>query len=206
MARTTSPRRTTEDLRASALDEARALLIEGGPEQVKARVLAVRMGVSVGTVYNLFGHLDELLFHVGGQVYDELLEIISAAREQARRENLSTTDQLLALGRAYLNFVVDRQDLWSAVLAFNRRGKSQVPVWYLEKQRALFEVLESVIVEAKGHVDSPKHRTLTKALWAAVHGIITISVGPTGLSGTQDEVWAQIDLIVRAVARDLGDA
>ena len=190
-------------MRETALSEARALLELGGPEQVKARELAVRLGVSVGTIYNLFGDLDELLFHVNGQVYDELKAHVLETLAEARAHAPGAKEEMLALSRGYLQFVAANQDLWAGCLAFNRRRKVSVPEWYREKERGLFRLIDETLATLPGATDLETRKMATRSLWAAVHGIVTVSVGRDGLLATENDVWEQISLVVTAVANQL---
>lgn len=193
---------STDELRQRAIAEARLLLEEGGPEQVQARMLAVRLGVSVGTIYNLFGQLDEVLFLVNGEVYDELLEVIEIALESAAAD-MSPTDRVLTLCRAYLNFVSSHQALWSGVLGFNRRHKNMVPNWYREKERSLLTKAAQVLDDVPGPATQEQRDLAARATWAAIHGILTISVGRQGLIATEEDIGEQISLVARSIVRSL---
>ncbi|RFB06072.1 TetR/AcrR family transcriptional regulator [Parvularcula marina] len=197
-----SQKPTTDELRQRTKEEARQLLAEGGPEQVKARVLAVRLGISVGSIYNLFGQLDELLFLVNADVYDELLAVIEEAIAKTG-DKAEPIDRVLALCRAYLRFVTANQGLWSGVLAFNRRNKPSVPKWYREKERSLLGTAAAVLTDVPGPASPAEKELAARATWAAIHGIVTISVGPQGLLATEKDIAAQIELVARAIVRAL---
>jgi AcrR family transcriptional regulator len=189
-----------EELRLSALAEARALMIEGGPDQVKARILASRLGVSVGSVYNLFGDLDELIFHVGAGVYDELIAAIDAATSTLT--DADAPGRMMVLAKAYLDFVHAHQPLWASVLAFNRRGKSRVPAWYRAKERDLFQLARHAMTGFERDISEEERDLAARALWAAIHGIVTISVGRDGMVATRQDVHNQIELIISSVAEN----
>ena len=191
------------ELRAQALEEARDLMRAGGPEKVKARVLALRLGVSVGTIYNLFGSLDELFLALNAEVYDALYETVSEARREAVRAKGDTTDQMLALARAYLHFVAENAEIWSGVLTYNRAARDAPPAWYRRKELALLSVITETIDALPGARGAGQRDIATRALWAAVHGIVTISVARGGLLAPEEEVAEQLELVVRSVARTL---
>ena len=191
------------ELRARALEEARDLLRTGGPEKVKARVLALRLGVSVGTIYNLFGSLDELFLTLNAEVYDALYEAVSEARREAVRGGEETTGQMLALARAYLHFVAQNAEVWSGVLTYNRAARDAPPAWYRRKELALLSVITETIDALPGARGAGQRDIATRALWAAVHGIVTISVARGGLLAPEEEVAEQLELVVRSVARTL---
>lgn len=195
--------RDPDALKAHAVAEARALMREGGPDAVKARVIAAKLGVSVGTIYNLFGQLGELVRQLNGQVYDELYAAVTDGLEAAKAEGADVTGQMVALSRAYLRFVAENSGLWGGVLAYNRANRDAPPVWYRKKELALLGVIAETISAFPGAEDEARRDIATRALWAAVHGIVTISVAGGGLIAPEDEVQAQIELVVTSVARRL---
>ena len=192
-----------DTLRARAIDEARVLMKEGGPDAVKAREIAKALGVSVGTVYNLFGHLGELILRLNGQVYDELYGAVTTGLAEAVEAGEDVTGQMVALSGAYLHFVAENSGLWGGVLAYNRRSREAPPVWYRKKELALLGVIAETIKAFPGAKDEDRRDIATRALWAAVHGIVTISVARGGLIAPEDEVQAQMELVVRSVAARL---
>ena len=176
---------------------------EGGPDAVKAREIAKALGVSVGTVYNLFGHLGELILRLNGQVYDELYGAVTTGLAAAVAADEDATGQMVALSNAYLHFVAENSGLWGGVLAYNRRSREAPPVWYRKKELALLGVIAETIKAFPGAADEAERDIATRALWAAVHGIVTISVARGGLIAPEDEVRAQMELVVRSVAARL---
>ena len=194
------PRAQTDPdaLRARALDIARSLLIEDGPRGVKAREVASRLGVSVGTVYNLFGDLEGLSRSLNVQVYDELYAAVTGGLAEC--DSPDVRERMLSLARAYLRYVADHAELWEGVLASNRRARHAPPAWYREKEVALLGVIKDVIGALPGAREAQSRDLAARALWSAVHGITTISVGRGGLIVPESEVQTQLDLVVGAVA------
>ena len=60
-----------------------------GLEGLKARPIAQRAGISVGSIYNLFGDLDELTRIINGRTYDALYEIERSALEPVSYTHLT---------------------------------------------------------------------------------------------------------------------
>jgi len=174
-----------------------------GLEGVKARLISKNTGISVGSIYNLFGDLDQLIRTINGRTYDQLYEIESKALSASRAAGQSPHEQMLALARAYLDFVSVNNPLWSAVLAFNRAQTQPAPDWYAAKEKALITIIEQAIEPLPGAVD-PKTRLLhARALWASIHGIVTVAVTGGFADQAKDEVWTQIRIVVNAVATAL---
>ena len=192
-----------ETVRETVIAAALAAMEEGGLAAVKARGIAAKAGIAVGSIYNLFGDLDDLVRIVNGRTYDELLVLERAALEVAQKAGESPREQMLALAGAYLEFVEHHQTRWLATLAFNRGRQEAPPRWYLEKELALFRVIEDAISGFPGAQDPLVRRRHARALWASVHGIVTVAVADGFLMQPIDEVSEQIGIIVRAVAASL---
>ena len=59
-------------VREALIKSTLALMQEGGLAAVKARTVADQAGVSVGTVYNLFGNVDQLILAANLKIYEDL--------------------------------------------------------------------------------------------------------------------------------------
>lgn len=190
-------------VREAVLAAARKAMEAKGLEGVKARPIAQRAGISVGSIYNLFGDLDDLIRIVNGQTYDELFTIETTALEEARAADKSPREQMLALAEAYLEFVEGHQTRWLATLAFNRGQTEPPPRWYIERELSLFRIIEDALASFPGAKDPNKRRLHARALWASIHGIVTIAVADGFLMQPIEDVWEQIKIVVNAVAASL---
>ena len=175
----------------------------GGLEGLKARAVARRSGISVGSIYNLFGGLDELIRIVNGRTYDDLYKVTVEALESSRGAGQSPRAQMSALAAAYLGFVETHQACWQAVLAFNRARQEPPPLWYLQKELALLSVIEDSIAPFPGAADAGTRQLIARALWASIHGIVTIAVADGFHMQPLGTVKEQIQIIVNAVAMSL---
>lgn len=194
------------DVRDRVISAAREAMETQGLDGVKARPIAQQAGISVGSIYNLFGDLDDLIRIVNGQTYDELFAIETSALEAARDAGRSPREQMLALAEAYLEFVAGHQTRWLATLAFNRSQTEAPPRWYLEKELSLFRIIEDALVSFPGAKDPNRRRLHARALWASIHGIVTIAVADGFLMQPIEDVWEQIKIVVNAVAASLEEA
>src|SRR5687768_11034179 len=99
-----------EELRSLILREAQRHLAEAGYARFSAREVARRAGYSVGTIYNVFGSLDWLLFEVNTltfQMWADLLE----------QRLAGGSDRLEALVDGYFEFAESNRNLWEAIWA-----------------------------------------------------------------------------------------
>jgi AcrR family transcriptional regulator len=157
------------------------LMEKGGLETVKARKVAELSGVSVGTIYNLFGNFDGLILAASIKIYGELETVgLSAAKrieaEIADKKLATARDRVLyrlsALADAYVGFVAANSNRWNALLAFNRsRGLSGTEN-NLQHLADLMDIIGSMLDEAPAWKAKNQRRLAARALWSAVHGIV----------------------------------
>ena len=196
-------KRFEPEIREHVIKAATKAIESKGLEGLKARPIAQRAGISVGSIYNLFGDLDELTRIVNGRTYDALYEIERSALEQAREAGKTPRAQMMDLAAAYLEFVETHQTIWLAALAFNRSQTEPPPQWYLDKEQALFRIIEDAIATFPGAAEIEARQNNARALWASIHGIVTVAVADGFLMQPIANVWTQIQIIVNAVAGSL---
>lgn len=203
-----------EKLIASTLD----LMAQGGIEAVKARVLAETAGVSVGTVYNLFGNVDGVMEFACARLFEKLNALGRARIDEIRndfagevaRDGMADTPRnrllhaLLSLSLLYVGFVGENERSWAALLAFNRsRSDGAVAEWYQAMPAELIGILAETLGDAPGMADEVRRTTLAWALWSSVHGIVTMSyVGqahPEALARTKAQIEALVSLVVDGI-------
>ena len=177
------------EVRVALINATLSLMEEGGLASVKARAVAEQAGVSVGTVYNLFGNVDRLILAANLRIYDEL-GAVGASRMAAIEADLQKRikagkiadtprerlhARLLGLAETYVDFVSANANRWSALLAFNRTravGESEDNLQHLN---ALIDILGGVLKEAPRWTTAAERRLAGRALWSAVHGIVVTS-------------------------------
>lgn len=157
------------------------LMEKGGLETVKARKVAELSGVSVGTIYNLFGNFDGLILAASVKVYEELQKVGLAAAQRIEAaleaQQLETPRErvlyrLSALADTYVGFVAANANRWNALLAFNRsRGLSGTEDT-LKHLGELMDIIGRMLDEAPLWKAKGERRLAARALWSAVHGVV----------------------------------
>src|ERR1700739_2254174 len=91
-------------LRTRLVDAAERTIAERGLAALKARDLAAEAGCAIGTIYNVFEHLDELVLAVGSRTLAMLDAALGAVRS---RSPYGSTEEAIAdlvrLALAYLD-------------------------------------------------------------------------------------------------------
>lgn len=156
------------------------LMEKGGLETVKARHVAELSGVSVGTIYNLFGNFDGLILAASIRIYEELKAVGLAAAQQIEagmagkagtpRERMF--HRLSALAEAYVGFVSANANRWNGLLSFNRSRGLAGTADNLQHLADLMDIIGRMLEEAPRWTTPAERRVAARALWSAVHGIV----------------------------------
>ena len=185
-------------LKANTLLVARRIVENEGLGALQARRIAQESGCSVGTIYNLYNGLDDLIIRVNAGTLEQLEAKLSAL---ASTESGNLADDLTAMALAYLSFALDSQTSWRAVFEHQLAKDKVVPAWYRERQAELFLVVEKKLT---GVVADERQRKLAaRALFAAVHGIVSIALDQKLGDFDYASTESQVKFIVQSAAKGL---
>jgi AcrR family transcriptional regulator len=186
MARPPATESQKDAVRSKIRQAAVNLYREQGITNITARAIAVRAGVSVGTIYKHFGNLSELartLWQGPVERFEQSLE------EQAARQS----DPLLRLQElleGYLDFAEQNAELYRGAFLFVRPPNEAKP----DKEAITTSVFAKLLIEAleqgqrEGAVLAGDAVEQAQLLWAGVHGAIAL---PTNLDRLQ---WQLTDM------------
>lgn len=180
---------TREQLAEMAVAAAAKLATRDGLRGVSARGIAREIGYTVGTLYNVFDNLDDLLRHMNATTMDALYEHVTAEPvgddpETALRE----------LSKRYLAFVNERPRLWSAVIEFEPQDGAVAPDWYRLKAQRLVGLGEQAIASLFGPDEAADRRRNSYVLWSALYGLTALAQTTNVAEG--DPPDALIDTLV----------
>lgn len=194
-----------DEVATRVLAIAERLLEEGGSAQLQARTIAREAGVSVGSIYNLFGDLADLHRAVNMTLLDRLGAAgAEAMRDMQARGVVRPRERLIALANAYIAFVERHAGAWSALLAFNRGpAAGSHPSWYTERLDTLFAIIARVLDDGGYGLDPVRRDLAARALWSSVHGIVTSGYVGAGRGAARDEIRAQVDILVECFTAGL---
>jgi len=178
---------------------AEGILEREGLSQLQARRVAQEAGCAVGTVYNIFGDLDGLIVAANART----LEGLGAELQIAVQATAGGTprERLMALALTYLGFALKSRLRWKAVFDHKMTDAHPVPASYRQDQLRLLALIEDAL---RASVEGDAERTrASRALFAAVHGIVTVALESTLHIFDRDETEAQVRFLVDAVSRGL---
>ncbi len=181
MARTA--KHSKDELRAMALAAARAVIAEEGSGNLNVRAVAARMGYSVGTIYNIFEGLEELVAWLNAETLDALYEALARAPVTGKPE----TD-LHALLDRYLEFVAANRREWTMMFDERLPEAKAPPAWYLEKVAQVFTLLGRMLHPLFAPGEEAELTRAVRLLWIAMHGVWTLDAGGKLFIVTNDPV------------------
>ncbi|MDV7341741.1 TetR/AcrR family transcriptional regulator [Terasakiella sp. A23] len=157
---------TREELFEMAMQEARLIVAEEGWRKLTARALAKRMGYSVGTLYNLFGNIDDLVLHLNASTLDSL-------HHEMKQVVLRGTpiDDMEALLDCYLCFLKANASLWAVLFEHSLPEGQDLPDWYMEKIAVVLGYVEQAISPLFSGGEEGKRKEAAATIWASLHGI-----------------------------------
>jgi AcrR family transcriptional regulator len=159
-----------KDLRNALVEEALALLAEGGAASVTLRELARRLGVTHTAPYAHFQDKKALLLDVADAGFHKLANALDAART-------SGADAVTALGEmsfSYIKFARENPHLYRLMFADPEIADDPECEMSPEGDRAL-QILVDAIVDV-GPPAGTDVRDLAIGLWSLAHGVSMLEI------------------------------
>ena len=203
-----------EEIREQLVAITLGLMDSGGIDAVKARPIAKEAGISVGTVYNMFGSIDGLIQETNARILEsfatEALEKI-APLDEVRTTRLKAgeiddaealKERLLSFAEIYMNFVEQFESRWGAMLSYNQgRSVGILSDDYDRQQADLFNFLGKSLVGTNLDADDSMRRMVARMLWSSVHGIVVLNyIGQAG-DASRAYTWRQVEVFVSTFVR-----
>ncbi len=163
---------TREELKELALKSTEQLLNEKSASELSTRQIATKMGYTVGTLYQIFDNLPDLLLHVNART----LAILYQNCQKLDLCDQNAEKNILAYANLYLQFAHTHPGLWELIFDSNILADKELPDWYLSQADALFSLIEvqlKTISPGKSELEITK---TSRVLWSSVHGICTLSI------------------------------
>lgn len=185
--------KSAEDLRNAMIDAAERIITAEGVEALTARRLAKDMGIAVGTTYNQFRQMDELVSEVSARTLAELGGKITEVGEAPG----TPEEKIMSYAEAYMDFVSENPNRWTALFSGTLDPQSAAQQRNNEQIRKLFGFLEGEL-GALYRGDNPEVvRQSARALWAAVHGMLMLTSGGRAEVLELADIHSAVRLLVR---------
>ncbi len=180
--------KTKEEIRVDLIVKARELLIEKGLDFLTARKLSDYSGYSVGTIYNQFRSMENLIVWENCQTLDELYEaLLTAEMGSDSYENLNR------LLEKFVNFVLQHKTLWFTLYNTHFRDtiESYEP-YYLRRIIKIVRLLERNLHKLFAAVPGKERRLSTEVLFVTVFALSSLLTTEKDFAGLEKEYVMRI--------------
>lgn len=160
------------DLREALISAAQQLVEEDGADKFSLADACRLAGVSTAAPYRHFRNREEILAEVAARGFDALHEESAAAVEA---KGAGTTEAIVAMGKAYVAFAVERQRLFRLMFGQNPAVKEAEQV--LGTGRCCFQwVIEQVALYCGKNDVKGDATEIAVRLWTFVHGAASLLI------------------------------
>jgi AcrR family transcriptional regulator len=164
------PRHSKEEFQAIALAAAQAIIAGEGLQSLNVRAVAARMGCSVGTIYNFFEGIEELVALINGETLDALHEALSRAPVTGSPER-----DLHVVLDLYLKFVAEKASSWNLLFEERLPEAKEPPAWYFGKIAKLFTLLARILKPLFRPDQEEQLARAVRLLWISLHGVWSLN-------------------------------
>lgn len=168
-----------DELQSIAIAAGIELIEKNGFFEFSARAVAAKMGYTVGTLYHLFGTLDDFILHINAATLD--MWYASLERGLKRQKG----SEIYYLAKAYVQFAHKNYERWTALFEHHMQEGKGLPDWYIPKMTRFFALVENAL-QPYVNGDHVKAARMGKVLWASIHGVCVLA-----LSGKLETVGAE---------------
>lgn len=160
---------TRKELWRLALDASKRIVEKEGLRGLRARQIARDIGYTIGTLYNLFEDLDDLIMHMNGETLDQLMEACSKVE---LTQDPSMDLELLV--QRYLRFTHENPKLWNAVFEHKLPEDRPVPDWFSEKVSSLLQIIERALAPILSGRSPDEIHLHARILWMSLFGMTVL--------------------------------
>ena len=163
---------TREELKSLMLNAAITIVVEQGFRGVTARKVAEQAGYTVGSLYQVFKNLDDLIVQLNEQTMDEILLLIE--RELKQQGDEITVMHALALG--YARYASENSNRWRMVFEHKLPITHPLPESFQHKILSCFVMITQRFAQLFPQKKDEELLQAAQALWSSIHGICILSV------------------------------
>lgn len=178
-----------EQLHRMALDAALNMTEQDGLRGLKARRVARDIGYTIGTIYNLFDDLDDLIVHMNAETLGALYTVCSTVPLDGGPE-----ENLRALAQRYLQYTRAHPKLWNAVIEHHFPENRQRPACYSEQVAKLLRLEEKALEPLFNRNEDAQLQHHALVLWTSLFGMAAVESAKRLLQGETAE--ALVDTLI----------
>ncbi|WP_027516138.1 TetR/AcrR family transcriptional regulator [Bradyrhizobium sp. WSM1417] len=184
--------------RRQIVEIARNIIASKALKSLKVRDVADAAGCSVGSVYNEFGDFDGVILTVNRETVKALTVRLGQvpAEEPVR--------QLYGLATTYLEFFAEQANLLRSLFEHRMEDDRPYPDDILQMVMDAFALMHAPLVRLLPNADDVQIALLSRTLFSAVHGIISLGLEERMVAVPPQMLRQQVDQFLDAHLAGLG--
>ncbi|MBO6511686.1 MAG: TetR/AcrR family transcriptional regulator [Roseibium sp.] len=182
----------SEETQRRVLEAAIAAVEQGGLDAVNIRQIAGNAGYSVGSVYKHYKDQDALLLAVNSVTLGRIKSAMLAAIEGID----DPVEELKALAQTYLGFARQNRNLWTTLFAHFLPEDKPVPDWHIQENISLLGLIAQPLKGLNPDMGDELLAVRTRTCFAAVHGLVAISLEGRFVSLAGETLEDEMDFLV----------
>lgn len=159
--------KSKEEIRLDLIVKSREIIKNKGVENLTARKLAEYSGYVVGTIYNRFKSMDELVMWENCLTLDELYGELKKVE--------MTSDAYINLNRLldkFVCYVLNNKNLWFTLYNFHFKGVvDEFEIFYLRRIIKIIRLLENNLSKLFVSVSSSERKVVTEVLFISLFAL-----------------------------------
>ncbi len=162
--------KSKEEIRIDLIIKSREIIKEKGVDNLTARKLAEYSGYVVGTIYNRFKSMDELVMWENCLTLDELYESLRTVEMSS--DAYANLNRLLD---RFVEFVLDNKNLWFTLYNFHFKNiMDNFAVFYLRRILKIIKLLENNLYKLFTKVPGNERRVSTEVLFISLFALSSL--------------------------------
>jgi AcrR family transcriptional regulator len=186
-------------LKQRIFDAAFRRIEKNGLIGLRARDIAIEADCSLGSLYNAYTDLDDLILNVNSHI----LMMLSESIGQQPAENLDPEENLRLLAQRYMNFAYDNYNLWTSLFTHTMHDNTPIPDWYLDRTNETFSKVIAPLLRLRPDLEQEEVSQMVRTLFSAVHGVIAINLQERFMSISRGALEEQLQNFVSIYAKGL---
>lgn len=184
--------------RQQVVEIARSIIATKGLKSLKVRDVADAAGCSVGSVYNEFGDFDGVILTVNRETVKELTVRLGQVPAE------DPVRQLYGLAATYLEFFAEHANLLRSLFEHRMEDDRPYPDDILQMVMDAFALMHPPLVRLLPNADDVQIALLSRTLFSAVHGIISLGLEERMVAVPPQMLRQQVDQFLDAHLAGLG--
>jgi AcrR family transcriptional regulator len=184
--------------RFQILEIARRIIAAKGLRSLKVRDVAEAAGCSIGSVYNEFGDFDGVILTVNRETVQALTVRLGGVPA------VDSVRQLYGLAETYLEFFAEHANLLRSLFEHRMEDDRPYPDDILQLVMDAFALMHPPLVRLLPNADDVQIALLSRTLFSAVHGIISLGLEERMVAVPPQMLRQQVEQFLDAHLAGLG--